>query len=77
MRDALDQQSTGRERARVTFRELADSAPEEDLHRESISRLAYSRLANLGNGNEKAPYCVAPSGLTRTTSGSTTISAVR
>ena len=47
LRDALDLEATDRERARATFRELAATAPEEALHRESISRLAYA-LGHLG-----------------------------
>jgi tetratricopeptide (TPR) repeat protein len=47
LRDALDLEATDRERARATFLELAASAPEEDLHRESLSRLAYA-LGHLG-----------------------------
>jgi eukaryotic-like serine/threonine-protein kinase len=47
LRDALDLESTERERARDTFRELAATAPDEALHRESISRLAFE-LGHLG-----------------------------
>jgi eukaryotic-like serine/threonine-protein kinase len=47
LRDALDQEATDRKRARATFRELAATAPEEALHRESISRLAFA-LGHLG-----------------------------
>ena len=47
LRDALDLEATDRERARAAFEELAASAPEEVLHRESISRLAYA-LGHLG-----------------------------
>jgi serine/threonine-protein kinase len=48
LRDALDLEATDRERARAAFEELAATAPEEDLHRESISRLAYA-LGRLGD----------------------------
>ena len=47
LRDALDLEATDRERARAAFEELAATAPEEALHRESISRLAYA-LGHLG-----------------------------
>jgi tetratricopeptide (TPR) repeat protein len=47
LRDALDLEARDRERARATFRELAASAREEVLHRESLSRLAYV-LGHLG-----------------------------
>lgn len=47
LRDALDVEPTDRELARSTLRELAATAPEEALHRESISRLAYA-LGHLG-----------------------------
>ena len=47
LRDALDLEATDRERARAAFEELAATAPEEVLHRESISRLAYA-LGHLG-----------------------------
>jgi tetratricopeptide (TPR) repeat protein len=47
LRDALDLEVTDRKGARTTFLELAASAPEEALHRESISRLAYA-LGQLG-----------------------------
>ena len=40
-------ETTDRERARHSFRELAATAPAEALHRESISRLAYA-LGHLG-----------------------------
>ena len=48
LRDALDLEATDRERARAAFEELAASAPEDVLHRESISRLAYA-LGHLGD----------------------------
>jgi serine/threonine-protein kinase len=47
LRDALDTEAADRERARTTFRELAATVPEEALHRESVSRLAYA-LGHLG-----------------------------
>ena len=47
LRDALDLEAMDRERPHATFRELAATAPEEALHRESISRLAYA-LGHLG-----------------------------
>src|SRR3954447_18955006 len=47
LRDALDLESTDRERARAAFEELAATAPENALHRESLSRLAYA-LGGLG-----------------------------
>jgi eukaryotic-like serine/threonine-protein kinase len=42
LRDALDLESTDRERARAAFEELAATAPEDVLHRESLSRLAFA-----------------------------------
>ena len=42
LRDALDLDATDRERARAAFEELAATAPEKVLHRESLSRLAYA-----------------------------------
>lgn len=53
LREALDREATDREQARVDFLELAGSTPEEDLHRESISRLAYA-LGHLGEREEEA-----------------------
>ena len=53
LRDALDLEATDRERARATFEELAATAPEEGLHRESISRLAYA-LGHLGEREREA-----------------------
>jgi tetratricopeptide (TPR) repeat protein len=47
LRDALDLEAADPKRARATFRELAAAAPEEALHRESLSRLAYA-LGHLG-----------------------------
>jgi eukaryotic-like serine/threonine-protein kinase len=47
VRDALDLEPTDRERARATLRELAASATDENLHRETLSRLAYA-LGRLG-----------------------------
>ena len=47
LRDALDLEATDRERARAAFQELAATAPDDALHRESISRLAYA-LGHLG-----------------------------
>jgi serine/threonine-protein kinase len=47
VRDALDLESADRERARVAFEELAATAPEDSLHRESLSRLAFA-LWSLG-----------------------------
>ena len=42
LRDALDLDATDREQARAAFEDLAATAPEEVLHRESLSRLAYA-----------------------------------
>jgi serine/threonine-protein kinase len=42
LRDALELESTDREQARAAFEELAATAPEEALHRESLSRLAFA-----------------------------------
>ena len=53
LRDALDLEDVDRERDRATFRELAASAPEEALHRESISRLAFA-LGLLGEREAEA-----------------------
>jgi tetratricopeptide (TPR) repeat protein len=47
LRDALDLESKDREHARAAFEELAATAPQEALHRESLSRLAYA-LGGLG-----------------------------
>jgi serine/threonine-protein kinase len=47
LRDALELESTDRERARVAFEELAATAPQDALHRESLSRLAFA-LEHLG-----------------------------
>lgn len=47
LRQALDLDNADLKRARSTLLELADSAPEEALHRESVSRLAYA-LGQLG-----------------------------
>jgi hypothetical protein len=47
LRDALDLEATDRKRARAAALELAASAPEGELHRESISRLAFA-LGQLG-----------------------------
>lgn len=52
LRDALDLDPNERKSARAPPEELATTAPEEDLHRESISRLAFA-LAFLGE-KEKA-----------------------
>ncbi len=48
LRDALDLQATDRDLARVQFQDLAATTPAEDLHRESLSRLAYA-LGELGD----------------------------
>ena len=53
LREALDLEATDQEQARARFLELAASTPEEDLHRESISRLAYA-LGQLGEREEEA-----------------------
>jgi tetratricopeptide (TPR) repeat protein len=53
LRDALDLEATDKEQARATFQELAASTPEEVLHRESISRLAYA-LGRLGDRETEA-----------------------
>jgi serine/threonine-protein kinase len=45
LRDALDQEATDSGSARAAFDELASSAPDEVLHRESISRLAFALVA--------------------------------
>jgi serine/threonine-protein kinase len=42
LRDALDLESKDRVGARVVFEELAASAPQDALHRESLSRLAFA-----------------------------------
>jgi serine/threonine-protein kinase len=42
LRDALDLESTDRVRARAAFEELAATAPQDALHRESLSRLAFA-----------------------------------
>jgi eukaryotic-like serine/threonine-protein kinase len=47
LRDALDLESRDRERARAAFEELAAAAPQDALHRESLSRLAFA-LGALG-----------------------------
>ena len=47
LRDALDLEAIDRKAARAAFDELAATAPDEALHRESISRLAYA-LGHLG-----------------------------
>src|SRR5207248_4805179 len=52
LRDALDLESTDREQARAAFEELAATAPQDALHRESLSRLAFA-LGRLGK-NETA-----------------------
>jgi tetratricopeptide (TPR) repeat protein len=48
LRDALDLEAMDRKGARAAFEELAASAPEDLLHCESISRLAFA-LRNLGD----------------------------
>ncbi len=53
LRDALDLESADKEQARETFQDLAASTPEEVLHRESISRLAYA-LGHLGDRETEA-----------------------
>jgi serine/threonine-protein kinase len=53
LRDALDLESKDRESARAAFEELAASAPDEVLHRESISRLAFA-LGHLGDKERAA-----------------------
>jgi tetratricopeptide (TPR) repeat protein len=53
LRDALDLETTNREQALAIFQELAESTPEEVLHRESISRLAYA-LGHLGERQTEA-----------------------
>ncbi len=53
LRDALDLGAADRERARVTFRELAASAPGDALGRECVSRLAYA-LGQLGERETEA-----------------------
>jgi serine/threonine-protein kinase len=53
LRDALDLDAKDRERARAAFEELAAAAPEEVLHRESLSRLAYA-LGSHGKKEEAA-----------------------
>jgi serine/threonine-protein kinase len=53
LRDALDLEATDRKRARAIFEELAASAPEEVLHGESISRLAFA-LGFLGDKERAA-----------------------
>jgi tetratricopeptide (TPR) repeat protein len=52
LREALDLEANDKEQARADFLELAASTPEEDLHRESISRLAYV-LGHLGEREEE------------------------
>jgi serine/threonine-protein kinase len=47
LRDALELESTDQERARAAFEELAATAPQDALHRESLSRLAFA-LGRLG-----------------------------
>jgi len=47
LRDALDFEATDRKRARDSFSELAATVPDEALHLESISRLAYA-LGHIG-----------------------------
>jgi serine/threonine-protein kinase len=47
LRDALDVESTDGQRARAAFEELAATAPQDALHRESLSRLAFA-LGSLG-----------------------------
>jgi serine/threonine-protein kinase len=47
LRDALGLESTDREQARAAFEELAVTAPQDALHRESLSRLAFA-LGRLG-----------------------------
>jgi serine/threonine-protein kinase len=53
LRDALDLESTDREQSRTIFLELASSTPDDVLHRESISRLAYA-LGHLGEREMEA-----------------------
>ena len=50
---ALDLESADREGARATFGELAASAPEDALHRESLSRLAFA-LGRFGKKEKEA-----------------------
>jgi hypothetical protein len=42
VRDALDLEPADRERTRAAFEELAATAPEDALHRDRLSRLAYA-----------------------------------
>jgi serine/threonine protein kinase len=53
VRDALDLESTDREGARTAFEELAATAPEDALHREILSRLAFA-LGRLGKKEKEA-----------------------
>jgi eukaryotic-like serine/threonine-protein kinase len=53
LRDALDLDATDRARAGAAFEELAATAPEVVLHRESLSRLAYA-LGSHGRKEEAA-----------------------
>lgn len=53
LRNALDLEATDREQSRAIFLELASSTPDEVLHRESISRLAYA-LGHLGERETEA-----------------------
>lgn len=53
LRDALDLESADREGARAAFEELAATAPESALHRESLSRLAFA-LGRFGKKEKEA-----------------------
>ena len=53
VRDALDVESADREGARAAFEELAATAPEGALHRESLSRLAFA-LGRFGKKEKEA-----------------------
>jgi serine/threonine-protein kinase len=53
LRDALDLELTDRKAVRAAFEELAALAPEEDMHREILSRLAFA-LRSLGDKERAA-----------------------
>jgi serine/threonine-protein kinase len=53
VRDALDLESTDREGARAAFEELAATAPQDALHREILSRLAFA-LGRFGRKEKEA-----------------------
>jgi Flp pilus assembly protein TadD len=53
LRNALDLEAMDREQSRAIFLELALSTPDDVLHRESISRLAYA-LGHLGERETEA-----------------------